>query len=108
MLNPLFNRKTKVLFDQFINQKLLHFINNEILKLRTLSIMNISHSQRFLHETNDSISYREDWLLPSDRINYIKNHQVTIMADLHTNPKMLPPLWTKISKTAWYKSPNIY
>jgi hypothetical protein len=49
-------------------------------------------------------TYRRDqeYTLPTDRKHYVLHHPVTRMADLHSNEKMIPPLWTKISKTAWY------
>ncbi len=48
-------------------------------------------------------TYRRDQetTLPSERKEYVLHHPVTRMADLHSNEKMIPPLWTKISKTAW-------
>ena len=44
---------------------------------------------------------REDWILPTSRLEYIKNHPYTQMAKLHSDDKMIAPLWTRITKSAW-------
>ncbi len=46
-------------------------------------------------------SHRVYWTLPSSRLHYVKDHPVTYLADLHSNEKMIPPVWGKVSKTVW-------
>lgn len=46
-------------------------------------------------------SHRVEWTLPSSRLEYVKNHPVTYLAELHSNEKMIAPIWGKVSKTAW-------
>jgi hypothetical protein len=43
-----------------------------------------------------------EWVLPTDRKEYIKNHDSTKLAKLHANKDHgVAPLWTKVSKTPW-------
>lgn len=52
--------------------------------------------------TRDPLSsHRINWQLPSSRLEYVKTHPVTYLAELHSNEKMIPPVWSKVSKTAW-------
>lgn len=46
----------------------------------------------------DSVNNRLE--LPTSR-QYIVNHPVTQMAQLHSSENMIAPTWTKVSKTAW-------
>lgn len=45
-------------------------------------------------------SDKEEWVLPTDRKEYIRTHDATKLAKLHTlKENNIPPLWTKITKT---------
>lgn len=44
----------------------------------------------------------EEWILPSDRQDYIRNHDATKLARLHAQKdENIPPTWTKVTKTPW-------
>lgn len=44
---------------------------------------------------------RDEWVLPSTRKEYIRNHDATKLAELHASDRNIAPVWTKITKTPW-------
>lgn len=43
----------------------------------------------------------EEWVLPSSRKEYIRNHDATKLAQLYSSDKNIAPVWTKVTKTPW-------
>jgi hypothetical protein len=58
--------------------------------------------QRMPSSQRTERSDREDWVLPSDRKEYITTHDSTKLARLHSRKdNNVPPVWTKVTKTPW-------
>ena len=49
-----------------------------------------------------SVTNPEKWALPTNRIKYINDHTQIKIALLHEDKKMIPPVWSRITKTPWY------
>lgn len=43
----------------------------------------------------------EDYNLSPTYRNYIQNHPVSKLATLHSDERMIAPVWGKVTKTAW-------
>lgn len=48
-------------------------------------------------------NYDTLWVLPTNRYDHIVNNPTTQIAQNHVNKNMIPPVWTKVSRTPWEK-----
>ncbi len=55
----------------------------------------------------DRSAYEPQWTLPTARKEYILYTPQSQIAQLHSNERMIAPIWTKVSRTPWQNSAEL-